>query len=290
MKKQLVTAATLLAAALIAGCGSGASMTNNSAGTAKSVIVGTVADGYLVGATVFMDINKNYQLDEGEPAATTKGDGSYTLEVSPGDVGKFPIVALAIAGQTYDLDDPAHTPISNSYVLSMHAVSVDSSAAGSVTGSVKNFISPISTQIREMIESGKYNTVDAATEALRVELGMPANTNMMGNYIANSNSAMHTAARNMASQMGGQMAQVMPGNKVDVNRYRGLMGSIFGNMSTIRTSSTQQNPIMTQMRERMTQAVAAVPMMTQGQPFLNFSAAFRPRINGGMMSGGMMGR
>lgn len=282
MKKYLVTAAALLTASLVAGCSGSGNMMSGPDNSGKSVIEGSVADGYLVNAQVFLDKNFNYTLDAGEPNTVTDATGAYTLTVDPADVGKYPVVAVAIAGQTTDLDNPAQQ-IASSYVLSMHAVSVSSSAAGDVTGSVKNFISPISTLLREMMESGKYTTVQAAMEALRAELGMPATTNMMGNYIANSNSAMHMAARNMASQMGGQMAQVMPGNKVDVNRYRGMMGSIFGNMSTIRTSSTQHDEIMAQMRESMTQAIAAVPMMTQGQPFMNFSAAFRPRMGGGMM-------
>jgi len=284
MKKHLVTAATLFAIGLVAGCGGSGSMMSDPASSGKSVIGGSVADGYLVNAQVFLDKNFNYTLDAGEPSTFTDATGAYTLTVDPADVGKYPVVAVAIAGQTTDLDNPAQQ-IASSYVLSMHAVSVSSSATGDVTGSVSNFISPISTLIREMMESGKYTTVQAAIEALRAELGMPATTNMMGNYIANSNSAMHIAARNMASQMGGQMGQVMPANKVDVNRYRGMMGLIFGNMSTIRTSSTQQNAIMAQMGENMTQNIATMPMMTQGQPFMNFSAAFRPKMGGGMMGG-----
>jgi hypothetical protein len=275
MKKQLVIAASLLTASLIAGCG-------GSGSTSAPVISGKVADGYLVNAQVFLDKNFNYTLDPGEPNTVTDATGAYTLTVDPADVGKYPVVAVAIAGQTTDLDNPAQT-VANSYVLSMHAVSVRSSATGDVSGNVSNFISPISTQIREMMESGKYATVQAATEALRAELGMPPTTNMLGNYIANSNSSMHTAARNMVAQMGGQMTQVMPGNKLDINRYRGMMGAIFGNMSTIRTSSTQQEAAMIQMRENMAQTIAAVPMMTQGQPFKNFSTAFRPRMMGGGM-------
>lgn len=278
MKKQLIAAATLLTVGLIAGCGgSGDSVMPNQTSTGKSVIAGSVADGYLVNATVFLDRNKNYQLDANEPSATTDQSGSYILNVSANDIGKYPIVALAIAGQTYDLDDLTHTPLSNSYVMSMHAVSVTPSASGDVTGSVKNFISPISTQIREMMETGTYATVDAAIDALRAQMGMPENTNMLDNYIANSNSSMHTAARNMANLMGGQMPQIMPGNKVDVNRYRGMIGSIFSNISSVKGANghPEISSFIDSMRENLANIVP-------GQPFRNMSTAFR----GGMMAGG----
>ena len=282
MKKQLIAAATLLTVGLISGCGGGSdsAMTNqNSAG--KSVIAGSVADGYLVDATVFLDKNKNYQLDSDETFTTTKGDGSYTLNIDATDLDsngklKYPVVALAIAGQTYDLDDPTHTPITKSYVMSMHAVSATPSTSGDVTGSVKNFISPISTQICEMMESGKYLTVEAAIEALRTKLGMPSTTNMLGNYIANSNSSMHTAARNMATLMGGQMGQVMPGNKLDVNRYRGMMGTIFSNISSVKGSGPGAQTAMSNLQGSM---MIDLTNIMPGQPFRSMSTAFR----GGMM-------
>ncbi|MDD2732388.1 MAG: hypothetical protein PHF56_00480 [Desulfuromonadaceae bacterium] len=280
MKKQIFAAA-LLTISLISGCGSSGSGTTNQTGVGKSVIAGAVADGYLVNATVFLDKNRNYQLDQDEAFTTTKDDGSYVLNLDTTDLDsngklKYPVVALAIAQQTYDLDDPTHTPLSKSYVMSMHAVSVTPTASGGVTGSVKNFISPISTQIREMMESGTYATVEDATEALRAKLGMPPTTNMLANYIANSNSSMHTAARNMAGLMGEQMAQVMPGNRLDVNRYRGMMGTIFSNISSVKGPNS--NPEMSTLMEQLRANLSNIP---PGQPFRNMSAAFR---------GGMMGR
>ena len=182
----------------------------------------------------------------------------------------YPVVAIATAGTTYDLDDPTHAPLSSSYVLSMHAVSVTPSASGDVTGSVKNFISPISTQIREMMETGTYTSVEAAIEALRAQLGMPPTTNMMGNYIANSNSSMHTAARNMASMMREQHDKVMPDNRLDVNRYRGMMGAIFCNISSVKGMDSR--PGMSSLVDALR---ANLSNIVPGQPFRNMSTAFR---------------
>src|ERR1017187_595742 len=111
MKKQLLTAASLLTVALIAGCGSGggtSSTTSTSTPTSNTTaIAGKVADGYLVGATVFLDKNGNYQMDAGEPFAITDQNGNYSMNIDSADLGKYPIVAMAIKGVTIDKDTGA---------------------------------------------------------------------------------------------------------------------------------------------------------------------------------------
>ncbi len=264
--KKLLLAAIMGALAVIYGCGSDGGGGGGSSSLSKSDITGQVADGYLSGAQVFLDKNLNYICDSGEPVTTTDSQGRYTLTVDPNDIGKYPVVAVAIAGQTIDLDNPTQK-IAESYVLC-----IDKTA---LSGTVSNFISPVSTQIREMMETGKYATAQDAAAALRTELGLPLSTNMMADYIAGSNSAMHTAARNMASLMASQSASVMPGNRVDVNRYRGMMASVFCNLSTVRTSSTTQSSSMASARNRVSSAVSAASSAPGA--FMNFSASYRFR-------------
>jgi len=115
MKRNLITAAVLVAASLIAGCGGSAG--SNPSTTSVS---GKVADGYLVNASVFLDKNGNYVLDTGEPSATTDADGAYVLNIEPADVGRYPIVVLATKGVTIDKD--TNLPVENSYILCLHAV------------------------------------------------------------------------------------------------------------------------------------------------------------------------
>jgi hypothetical protein len=271
MKSYTLTVAALLAAGLIAGCGGGGG-TTPVAGT--SLVSGKVADGYLVGATVFLDKNGNYQLDAGEPSTTTDLNGNYTLTVDPADVGKYPIVALATKGQTIDKD--TGMAVTSSYVLSMPATAI----SGTVSS---NFISPMTSELREMMETGKYATMQQAMTDLAAKLKMPAGTNMLEDYMLANNTAMHTAAQNMASLMGSQMAQMMGTSgtttTVDVNRYRGMMGTIFSNMSSIKGSNSQT--AMTTLMGTMTTALGNMPMTGAGQPYTNMSTAFR---------GGMMGR
>jgi hypothetical protein len=274
MKKYLVTAAAVLTVGLIAGCGNNGSSTPTTSSTTS--ISGKVADGYLVNATVFMDKNGNYQLDAGEPFATTDANGAYTLKIDPADVGKYPIVALATKGVTIDMDNPTQT-LTNSYVMSL--------PKNSVSGTVSsNFISPMSTQLREMMETGNYATLQDAMNALSTKLGMPAGTNMLQDYMAANHVGMHTAAQNIATVMGTQMAQVMgsgavPPTTVQVDRYRGMMGAIFSNMSAIRGGNAQTNmPIL---MNTITNFLGTIPMAGPGLPYRNMSTVFR----GGM---GMM--
>ncbi|MFA7406129.1 MAG: hypothetical protein WC007_19205 [Pelobacteraceae bacterium] len=273
MKTQIVTALTIISAGIIAGCGSSTSTSPLSSGSPASSISGKVADGYLVGATVFLDKNGNYLPDPGEPSATSDQNGAYTLSVDPADVGRYPIVAMATRGVTIDKD--TGTAVENSYILSMPATAV----SGTVSS---NFISPMSSQLREMMETGRYATMQEAMSDLRTQLGMPEGTDMLTDYMAANNSTMHTAARNMAGLMGSQMPQVMGTNgsatTVDVNRYRGMMGMIFSNMSSIRGTNPNSQPAMSNLMGAMT---TNLPNITPGQPFRNMSTAFR----GGMMGG-----
>lgn len=274
--RKLILVAGLLSIGIIAGCGS--SGTN----TPTTSISGKVADGYLVGATVFLDKNGNYQLDSGESSATTDLNGGYTLMVDPADAGMYPIVAIAIKGVTIDKD--SGTAVQNSYVLSMPA----SATSGTVSS---NFISPMSSQLREMMETGKYATMQQAMNDLGAKIGMPAGTDMLTDYMAANNATMHTAAQNMASLMGSQMPQVMGASgsttAVDVNRYRAMMGMIFSNMSSITGSTPNAQPAMSDLMGTMTTALSDMPMTSTDQPFRNMSSAFREGMMGGA-TGGMM--
>ena len=276
MKTMTLAILTIISAGIIAGCGS--SGTN----TPTTSISGKVADGYLVGATVFLDKNGNYKLDVGEPSTTTDANGAYTLTVEPADVGTYPIVAMATKGVTIDMD--SGSPVANSYVLSMPAAAI----SGTVSS---NFISPMSSQLREMMETGNYATMQQAMIDLRAKLGMPAGTNMLADYMAANDTNMHISAQNMASMMGSQMSQVLSSDgsvtTVDVNRYRGMMGTIFSNMSSIKGSSPNAQPAMSDLMGTMTTTLSNMPMTNAGQPFRNMSAAFRGGMMGGA-TGGMM--
>ncbi|MDD2582548.1 MAG: hypothetical protein PHR66_11200 [Desulfuromonadaceae bacterium] len=268
MKKQIIAIAAALTVGLIAGCGGGGS-------TPATSISGKVADGYLVKATVFMDKNNNYQLDQGEPSTTTKDDGSYILSVDPGDVGKYPIVAMAIDGVTRDMGTNAF--VAGSYVLSMPATAI-SGTVGS------NFISPMSTLLREKMAANPGMTLNVAMTQLRNQMNLGAGTNMMADYVAGSQSGanasqyqtMYTTAQQMAALMAGQEAYVMNGSSVNQNRYRSMMGTINSNMSAIAANVFNglgmDSQFMIGMMSQMQSQLDAMPI---SGGFTNYSGMFR---------------
>jgi len=245
----------------IAGVGTGGTGSTTS-------ISGKVADGYLVGASVYLDKNGNYQLDAGEPSATTDINGAYTLNIELADLGMYPIVAMVAKGLTIDKD--TNLPVENSYVLSMPKDSVSNMADN-------NFISPLTSQLREMLETGTYANTQQAMDALRTKMGLAAGTNMTSDYIAINYTDMHAGAQNIAAVMGNQMGQVFIANGsstiFDVNRYRGMMGLIFSNMSTVMSANTPTE--MSNLNNTMTTMMSGMPGMTIGQPYQNMSSAYR---------------
>jgi len=266
MKTSIVTIAAALTVALIAGCGG-----SGSTPATTTALSGKVADGYLVGATVFLDKNLNYQLDAGEPTTVTGENGTYTLNVDPADVGKYPIVAMAIQGQTIDMDYPNVT-VASSYVLCLPATAV--------SGTVNSyFISPMSTLIREKMEANPGMTLTEAMTQLRNQMDLPSGMDMMADYVAGSQSGahaahyntMHTTAQQMAGMMAGQAALVMNGTAVNQNRYRSMMGMINRDMSVITANATD-SAFMTGMMSQMRAQLGGMPM---NGGFANYSGMFR---------------
>ena len=269
MKRQKLAALSMITVGLIAGCGGGGGSDSGATAT-STTISGKVADGYLSGAEVFLDKNGNYQWDGNEPKTTTDGNGAYRMTVSTADAATCPVIARAIAGVTIDND--TNTPVANSYVLCAPA-------------GVAGFISPMSTLIREKMLANPNMTLTEAMIQLRNQMNLPADIDMMADYVAGSQSGvnasqhqtMHTTAQQMVSLMAGQSALVMPdGRSVDVNRYHSMMGTINSNMSGIAANVEnhlgEHSTFMTTMMTTMQSQLGTIS--TTGG-FMNYSAMFR---------------
>ena len=76
-----------LTALLMTGCGSG----SDPAGIMP--LSGVVVDGYLNGATVFIDLNGDKRLNEGEPYTLSDANGIYTLDTSS---ISFPLTGMTV--------------------------------------------------------------------------------------------------------------------------------------------------------------------------------------------------
>ena len=265
MKKHIALA--LMGMAFITGCGS-------SGTSSPTAVSGVVADGYLENALVFFDKNKNYQLDEGEPFATTDEHGAYTLTVSAEEIGLYPIVAIAIKDQTIDQD--TGLAVSDTYVLCL--------PEASVSGIVSNFISPMSTLLREKLIANPDMTLSEAVIQLRNQLNMPLGMNILGDYVEGSldgeyqqqYQAMHRIAQQMAGLMADQAPLVMNEQRVYAERFRNMMGEMNQNLSLIATNAASGGPmnstIMNQIWAQMQERIGGVPV---AGGFTNYSGMFR---------------
>ncbi len=148
---------------IMAGCGGGGSSSSSSAGSVDSL----AADGYLVGATAFLDINNNSVLDADEPSALTTAGGKFTLsaaDLTDDDFNKYPVRVLvdpALNPEVYDEDSCDEngancTPIENSFNLV--------APAGKPA-----FVSPLTTLVQQQYEAimaaGATDPVQALKDA-----------------------------------------------------------------------------------------------------------------------------
>lgn len=106
---------------------------------------GNVSDGYVAGATVFIDVNGNGIWDDGEPTTETNDQGAFTFLTN--ETG--PIIAFG--GVNID------TGLPNTVILK--------APVGST------IVNPLTTLVQTLVESGK--TVEDATAAVVDALGLP---------------------------------------------------------------------------------------------------------------------
>ncbi|MEZ8991326.1 thrombospondin type 3 repeat-containing protein [Vibrio breoganii] len=114
-------------------------------------------DGYLNGANVWLDVNSNFVMDEGEPAAISGEGGEASLDVT-GVEGyeKYPVVVQAIKGVTIDEDNPDKA-INYDFIMTAPAGETN--------------ITPLSTLVKlnmDTTNSSKEEAVVAVSEKLNI--------------------------------------------------------------------------------------------------------------------------
>lgn len=131
MKTKLILATVLSLGLAACGGGGGGGSDNSTPPAAKSAIQGKAIDGYIKGATVYLDLNFNKQLDAGEPSVITTDLGDYRMELTQAQeqcaeyvplVVDVPVGAIdldtGVVEQAYQMVlPPKFTPISDDDLL-----------------------------------------------------------------------------------------------------------------------------------------------------------------------------
>ncbi|MGB0467281.1 MAG: hypothetical protein ACPGF7_07120 [Pontibacterium sp.] len=201
LKRKLLTIAV---GATLSACGGGSSSTaTTSAGS--GLLPGILADGYLVGATVCLDMNKNKACEATEPQAVTGLHGAFSIEVPAGvDASAYPIVAM-VTDTTVDED--TEEAVAEAFVLTAPAAL----SAG------QRFVSPLSTMVQAKLEANPALSVSDAEALVKADLGITHSLSLFDNYVAGkqdtTNSAddrnefkrLHSLAKVVARQLGQEL-------------------------------------------------------------------------------------
>jgi hypothetical protein len=173
-----------LAVAALAACGGG-----GGGGTDPVVLTpvvptvatlqGTVVDGAITGATVFLDINNNLTLDNGEPNTTSGAEGKFTLDIkglTAAQVKASHIVTIVPAGAK-DSDDGGKTLTEAGKLgfTMMAPAAAYAQADGTATGAV---VSPITTLLSHDMLSDGSKSLAAATAAVQSRLGLASSVSL----------------------------------------------------------------------------------------------------------------
>jgi hypothetical protein len=159
---QRSTLASAIVSVLFAsGCGGGGGGNN---GRTSGITVGTsslsgvVADRYLVGATVCLDVNGHRVCDADEPQATTTTGGAYTLEEVQDT--NFPVLVEVSAAT---VDEDTGTAVGAPYVLLEPA-------------GKPGYISPLTTMVQTQLEGNADMSVEKAEDVIKAGMGYAADS------------------------------------------------------------------------------------------------------------------
>lgn len=161
----------------LAACGGGSSSGTGTTGTTgtgsdtTASLSGNVADGYLVGARVCLDLNNNKVCDEGEPSTISTEGGAFVLDgVTQAQIDSNPLLVEIIANETVDEDNPG--------------IAIDKAYKMTAPAGYK-FVSPLTTMVQQEIEANKDNedfAVADAEAAIKTKLG--TNADLKADYVA----------------------------------------------------------------------------------------------------------
>lgn len=147
--------APLAAAALVACSGGGGSSSGTST---ASTLNGVAVDGYIQGATVFLDRNGNGTLDSGEPNTVTDGAGRYSLDTTG--------TGQSLTGLKVIVSGGVDTDTGYAFAGRLSA-RVEEAESGQV-------VTPLTTLVDAMVEQGLAADAAQARTQIATVLGLSA--------------------------------------------------------------------------------------------------------------------
>jgi hypothetical protein len=190
-----------LSSAVLVACGGGGGTVAGSATASGTSLGGTVIDGTIEGATVFMDLNNNQTQDSGEPSAITNSQGGYTLDTTGLSNAQIRAAHLVTVVPTTakDSDDGGQTLAQagkRTFTLMAPAQAfVD--ANGAVQPAL---ITPVTTLVSHGLLSDSSATLTSITSVVQTRLGLDGNVSLTQDV--RNNAALHAKAQMIAATIG----------------------------------------------------------------------------------------
>jgi hypothetical protein len=203
-----------------------------------------VADGYVGGANVWLDLNDNSKQDDGEPAAITKYDGTATLALPTGTDVNHPIVVNIPVGAT-DSDQPN----------GVYGKAVTFKAPVG-----KTFISPITTLIQNEVEKGI--SIASAKYQIQNELKLGStDIDLFEDFIAAKNDDTKSDADKVAFLKVHRTAQVVTS---------AIAKAINAGTTAVSAAETKMllQLIMDDLKKQLTAIVAKIDELEPEEPFI----------------------
>ncbi len=194
---QISLALGLAGVVVLSGCNDSSS----SSSTAPYSV--TAIDGYLNGAEVWLDLNRDFVLDANEPSATSGEGGVANLDVTDVDnPSQYPVVVRTIPGETVD---ETEGPVTTAYVMSAPAGETDVTPLSTLVHVIlKQTTSDDATE--EEIEAAK----EAAVAEVAADLGIEEDA-VLGDFFEEGNPDAAFAAEVIVKE------EVLPDNGADLN-------------------------------------------------------------------------
>jgi hypothetical protein len=167
---------------------------------------------------VCLDLNANQACDSGEPSATSKAGGAYSLDLSGVDADKLKAAHLLtiVPDSAKDADDGGKTLKEAGKkafnLLAPAAAFINSD--GSLQSAV---ISPLTTLVSHEMITGS-NTLETSEKYVRSRLDVASDTNLRQDFVAKNVDTLKTKAQMLAVAMGEVKAAVKADNSNPTDR------------------------------------------------------------------------
>jgi hypothetical protein len=257
---------SVIAAAVLAACGGGDE--SSSPTEAKptplptAALPGKVIDGYIEGATVCLDLNINQTCDASEPSATSKADGTYSLDITGLTTEKIKAAHLltVVPFTAFDADDTVIGVKKTLAQAGKAAFSLMAPASAFVSADGTTIapavISPLTTMVSYDMIAGNGKPLAAAEAAVRLNMGMAIDTDLKQDFVANKNTALHNQAKVVAAVIGEvkKAAQLATGGISDRDALMAALSYLQQNVSALQTllKDFTGEAMLTKLKEALT--------------------------------------